>query len=1312
MRVFISHSSKDKPAVEALATELRARGIDAWLDKWEIASGSDIVASINAGLEGAGTGIIVFSEHSQESRWVEAEVSYWTHARIEEGKVLIPVVLGENYFIPPLLRPLLRRKIDEIDAIADAVLHRTAKPALARPSEQGNLERVLVTLNRTESAGIRAELLIGAQSYGKIDLSALPKNLAAAHAVFVRGFRYGLHRDHSAAERQAQESQMAQLGGELGALCFPDNSGLALANLIDGAPVGTTVEVIWEADDPELLGLPFEAACLPDGRILSLQPNVVMMRRPHGLGAVQSAALAGPLKILVAVAAPDEGPSSSAPLDHERETQNILDAVEPGRFNDNCEVRILEVGHPELIGKAIEADAYHVLHLSCHGLPGALELEDEEGQARITTSADLLEPIRRAGRPLPLVFLSTCHGGVSAGQTASLAEALLRGGVPAVVAMQAPVSDSYATALAKSFYEYLASRENFLPSRALADARKEQERERLKSARLGAAATKTPPEYATAALYVAGEERPLADFARDQQPLRKRPVFDIAGPVPQLRIDDLIGRRRELREALRSLRDPARQHAGVVLTGIGGVGKSAVAGRVMCRLAEDNWLIVTPEPGRLDLRSIAFALGAALRESNHDRERKRGEDLLRPELDESLRLDAIAKTLAEDRVLLVLDDFEQNLTIGGGDFLDPDVAELLLQLAQSARVGRLLVTCRYPAPEVDPWLRRIAIGPLSPAETRKLRLRLPALAASDIGDDLLLRLIGGHPRMLELLDAILRGGAGRLPTVTKKLHQLARDQGVDLTTAPTDAASGIEAALALGARDVLLSELLAIVRDAGIEEELLQTAVSNLPVTPQGLARMLADDGAGDLLTVEAAAGKLESISLLHRFPDGAVFVHRWTAQGLGDLSDTASQNARNIRAGRYRMWRVEHETHDINDGIEAMRNFLAGQDFDAAVTVGVELIVAFRYFRQSRAITVLAAEILETLPENHGGYANVADEEAKAHIVLGETDRALRRYQQLLSRHETLVLANPDRPDYQRALSVSYDKMGGLYRTLGKGDEARAAFLKSLAIAERLAQAEPDRADYQRDLSISYNNMGDIYRALGQVDEARAVFLKSLAIRERLAQAEPDRADYQRDLAVSYERIGDLYSALEKSDEARAAFLKSLAIAERLAQAEPDSADNQRNLWVSYNKMGDIYLTVGRREEAETAYLKALAIAERLAQAEPDRADYQRDLSVSYSLMGNLYRTLGRGDEARSAFLKSLAIAERLAQAEPDRADYQRDLVVSYVKISEYVPAEARKHLTRALDIAVGMRDQGRLEPVDAWMPEDLAGRLEKLSE
>ncbi|MBV8523710.1 MAG: toll/interleukin-1 receptor domain-containing protein, partial [Acetobacteraceae bacterium] len=140
MRVFLSHSSKDKPAVEAFATALRERGIDAWLDKWEIGPGDDIVASINQGLDQADAGIIAFSKHSRESRWVEAEVSYLTYSRIKETKKLIPVTVGEGAWIPPLLRPLARRGIEEIDAIADALLNRRpGPPALGKPA-QGRTE--------------------------------------------------------------------------------------------------------------------------------------------------------------------------------------------------------------------------------------------------------------------------------------------------------------------------------------------------------------------------------------------------------------------------------------------------------------------------------------------------------------------------------------------------------------------------------------------------------------------------------------------------------------------------------------------------------------------------------------------------------------------------------------------------------------------------------------------------------------------------------------------------------------------------------------------------------------------------------------------------------------------------------------------------------------------------------------------------------------------------------------------------------------------------------------------------------------------
>lgn len=954
MRVFISHSSKDKPAVEALARALRARGIDAWLDKWEIGAGDDFVARINDGLEQADAGIVVFSRHTAESRWVQPEMSALFHACVEQNKLLIPVMLDADADVPPLFRPLVRRGIDEVDAILDRLHGRSAKPALG-PAPEPN-RRVLVTL-RADGAGLRNEVRIGNAVHGTAAFPALPKRLLEAQAAFLQGFRHGPQRDAATADRESSQARMAGLGEALRAVCLPGEAAAAVAALIDGCLTGTLVEICFEADRPALLGLPFEATALPDARVLSLQPPVVMLRRPLGFTMPPAPAPAGPLKILVAVAAPDEG-TTSAVLDHERETQNILDAVQREQTHgkekqDNYQVRILEVGHPNVIGDAIARDAYHVLHLSCHGGPGVLELEDEEGGAvtavvRAAGAArlpakdqngrpvvDLLAPIRAAGNPLPLVLLSACHGGVAAGATASLAEALLRGGIPAVVAMQAPVSDHYAIGLAKAFYARLAERENFLPSEALAKARRELETERLKAVQRGAPAGETQPEFATAALFVAGEERPIADFALNKVPLREPPVYAMDGPVPQLRIGDLIGRRRELREALRSLRDPGRQHAGVVLTGIGGAGKSALAGRVMARLTEGGWLVAAHR-GRFDLAAIAVALGAVLLQSDRAPSRRLGEQLVRADLDDRVRLAFLGQVLAEERILLVLDDFEDNLQAGGGAFLDEDAGTYLRFLAERSRSGRLLITSRYPVPRFDAYFRRIPIGPLSAAETRKLVLRLPGLAATDADAvAAVLRLTGGHPRVLEFLDALMRGGAGRFPAVTEKIQKIASNKNYNFNASPRSASDAVQEAVALAAGDVVLEQLLDIARREGCADILLQAAISNLPVPPQGIPRMLAEDPAfapAPPATIDAALARLELLSLLHRFPGGDVWVHRWTAEALRRLDDPAAHRARAVRAGYYRLWRVQNESHDLGDAVEAIRNFLLGQAFDEAV--------------------------------------------------------------------------------------------------------------------------------------------------------------------------------------------------------------------------------------------------------------------------------------------------------------------------------------------------------------------------------------------
>jgi hypothetical protein len=62
------------------------------------------------------------------------------------------------------------------------------------------------------------------------------------------------------------------------------------------------------------------------------------------------------------------------------------------------------------------------------------------------------------------------------------------------------------------------------------------------------------------------------------------------------------------------------------------------------------------------------------------------------------------------------------------------------------------------------------LGSLSHAETMKLAWSLPALDRLDAAQfEKVWRLVGGHPRSLEYLDALLRGGEHRYIDVTARL---------------------------------------------------------------------------------------------------------------------------------------------------------------------------------------------------------------------------------------------------------------------------------------------------------------------------------------------------------------------------------------------------------------------------------------------------------------------------------------------------------------------------------------------------------------
>lgn len=71
--VFLSHSSKDKDIVRALAERLRADGLRVWFDEWELRAGDSIPAKIEEGLQASRVLVLCMSANAFGSDWTRLE---------------------------------------------------------------------------------------------------------------------------------------------------------------------------------------------------------------------------------------------------------------------------------------------------------------------------------------------------------------------------------------------------------------------------------------------------------------------------------------------------------------------------------------------------------------------------------------------------------------------------------------------------------------------------------------------------------------------------------------------------------------------------------------------------------------------------------------------------------------------------------------------------------------------------------------------------------------------------------------------------------------------------------------------------------------------------------------------------------------------------------------------------------------------------------------------------------------------------------------------------------------------------------------
>jgi hypothetical protein len=202
-------------------------------------------------------------------------------------------------------------------------------------------------------------------------------------------------------------------------------------------------EFLYNADDDEFLGLDFP-----------------LIRRPAVPRSTMPLRMDLPLRILCMVARPRELPELAIKEERER----LSTALAGLTANGLVEVSWVPGEGWRDLQEALRRDTWHVFHFIGHGGfdavegEGALGLRGEDGRA-MPLFASKLAMLLRGHPSLRLVVLNACDtGNASVDPFSSVAGALIRRDLPAVLAMQFEITDAAAVEFSRTFYGVLAER--------------------------------------------------------------------------------------------------------------------------------------------------------------------------------------------------------------------------------------------------------------------------------------------------------------------------------------------------------------------------------------------------------------------------------------------------------------------------------------------------------------------------------------------------------------------------------------------------------------------------------------------------------------------------------------------------------------------------------------------------------------------------------------------------------------------------------------------------------------------------------------
>jgi tetratricopeptide (TPR) repeat protein len=937
----------------------------------------------------------------------------------------------------------------------------------------------------------------------------------------------------------------------------------------------------------QALALPWELITPAPGLFAVREANLDIVREAVADGAPTLPNPTGPLTVAVTIAAPED----QTRLDYERESfrlQGALTAL-------GQSVAFSDLGGVADFVEVVAGHKASAVHFSGHGLPGELVFEDDYGLSEKIAIDELLRRLRLTlaePETFPrLFFLASCHGATGSrvpvqsaveetaasasagstrqpkedlaaalGQGPSTAATLHRSGFVQVIGYFGPVGDELCTRAEEAFYGALAAGKTMLHSAAEARATLSE------PLAIDGQRIRYPLGWAQLAVYHRGPDRPLAvpgkqGKGRLREVFRRRLVQVSGLPVLE---HGFIGRRALQHEIRRRVEKEGRRL--IVLQGLGGLGKTALASQLLSRtFAPDrqDQLILRGRDLEGEADPIARLRAQAEEHGNVHKLPLWEERLkrLREEIPDSIPgFTATIAELRQDRSGLVLYVDNAESLQDGPKTQDPKALgswkpaalEWWNEMERLAEDGLVLVSTRYGWKGLHPR-SSIPMDPMSPADVLRMLDTFESFEPLPRWDrERLARRADGHPRTLEFLDRL----------VQERL--LDQGPGFEVRDPWTDLIEPVLPRHSEEIRaDLLLEELWERLTPAG-REHAVQVGVLRASA-PHSVI-----EGLG------TATGELIRTGVLTRFREqglseqGMEWLDRWGLHSLvrsfveGKTGEADLQNAHLAAGVAYEVWLKEPKARWL-DHVEGIHHLHAVGEGDRAWTMVREYALWLRDRARYREALVLL-ETCEAAGTTGEQLALALVLHAQMRRQLGERSLDLAR-----TLDRALELAFSD--EVKGPVLAEY---GGLRHDRGEYSQAEDLLRRSVEAMERSVGA------WHPEYGVALHELAVMLSSQCKYVEAESLLRRSLEVKEKSFGVS------HHSYGASLHTLAGVLSRQGKYVEAESLFLQSLEVKEKsLGVLHPAYA-------TSLHELAGTPFRQGKYVEAESLLRQALEIKEK----------------------------------------------------------------------------------------------------------------------